>query len=76
MVARTVRSTSFIIDPGDSRNMVSTRDPFSSLDDLNDTKILLGDNSETESKGNGKIDLDHYSFNNVLYVPSLAANIL
>ena len=38
--------------------MVSTRDSFSSLDDLNGTKNVLGDDFETESKGKGRIDLD------------------
>ena len=37
---------------------------------------MLGDNLETESKGKGSIDFDQGSFNNVLYVPSLVANLL
>ena len=37
--------------------------------------IFLEDNLETESKGKGSIDFDHGSFNNVLYVPGLAANL-
>ena len=76
LVASTLRSPSFIIDFGASRHMDSTRQAFLSLDDSNGPKLLLGDNSETESKGKGSIDFDHGSFNNVLYVPSLAANIL
>ena len=56
--------------------MVSTREVFSSLDDMKYTQILLGDNSETESKGKGSIDFDHGSFNNVFYVPGLVANVL
>ena len=63
------------IDSRASRNMVSTRESFSSLDDLNGPNILFGDNSKTESKGKGRIDLDHGSFNNVLYVPGLATNL-
>ena len=35
LVARIVRSPSFIIDSGASRHMVSTKEAFSSLDDLN-----------------------------------------
>ena len=76
MVARTVISASFIIVSRASRNMVSTREDFSSLDDSNGPNILLGENSETESKGKGSIDFDHGSFNNVLYVSGLAANLL
>ena len=76
MVASVVRSSSFIIDSRASRHMVSTRESFSYLDDSNGLKIVLGDDSKTGSKGKGRIDLDHGSFNNVLYVPSIAANIL
>ena len=76
MVASTIRYPSFIIDSGASRHMVSTKEAFSSLDDSKCRNILLGDNSKTESKGKGNMDFDHGSFNNVLYVPGLAANIL
>ena len=38
--------------------------------------IVLGDDSLTEILGKGRIDLDHGQFSNVLYVPSLASNIL
>ena len=76
LVASTVSSPSFIIDYGASRQMVSTKETFSSLDDSKGPNILLGDNSETESKGKGSIDFYHGSFNNVFYVPGLASNIL
>ena len=36
----------------------------------------MGDNSETEIKGKGSIYFYHGCFNNVFYVPALAANIL
>ena len=38
--------------------------------------IVLGDYSLTESLGKGRIDIDHGKFNNVLYVPGLASNLL
>ena len=38
--------------------------------------IVLGDDTLTDSLGKGRIDLDHGSFHNVLYVPGLASNIL
>ena len=60
LVASTVRSPSFIIDFGASKG----------------PNILLGDSSEIESKGKCSIYFDHGSFNNVLYVPGLAANLL
>ena len=75
LVANTVRSPSFIINHGASRNMVSKQKSFSCLDDTKGPKILLGDNSKTESKGKGSINFDHGSFNNVLYVPNLATNL-
>ena len=56
--------------------MVSTRQAFSSLNYSNGPNILFGDNSETESKGKGSIYFDHGSFNNVMYVPTLAALLL
>ena len=65
----------FIIDYGAAKDMLSTRETFSSLDDSKDPKIVLGDDSVTDSMGNGRIDLDHGSFNDLLYVPSLAANL-
>ena len=36
---------------------------------------MLGDNSETESKGKGSIDFKNGSFNNVLYVPGLVSHL-
>ena len=74
LVAGTSSSPSFIIDSGASRHMVSTK--VSSLDMLKGPSIVLGDDSLTESKGKGRIDLDHGKFNNVLYVPGLASNLL
>ena len=56
--------------------MVLTRETFSSLDDSNGPSIVLGDDSETKCKGEGRIYIDHVSFNNVFYVPSLATNLL
>ena len=56
--------------------MVLTRDTFSSLDDLKGPKIILGDDSDTDSLGKGRIDIYHGSINNMLYVPGLASNML
>ena len=59
LVAGTSSSPSFIIDSGASRHMVSTKEAFSSLDMLKGPSIVLGDDSLTESKRKGRIDLDH-----------------
>ena len=56
--------------------MVSTKQAFSSLDMSKGQSIVLGDDSLTESKGKGRIELDHGNFKNVLYVPGLASNLL
>ena len=76
MVAGTSSSPCFIIDSGASRHMVLTKEAFSSLDMSKGPPIVLGDNSLTDCMGKGRIDLDHGNFNNVLYVPGLASNIL
>ena len=76
LVASTSSSPSFIIDFGASRHMVSTRETFSSLENLKGPKKILGDNFVTDSLGKGRIYLDHGSFNDVLYVPGLAVNLL
>ena len=76
LVAGTSSSPSFIIDYGGSIHMVSTREAFSSLDISKGPKIVLGDDSLTDSMGKGRIDLDHGSFKDLLYVPGLASNLL
>ena len=76
LVASTSSSPSFIIDSGASRHMVSTKEAFSSLDMSKFPPIVLGYDSLTNSLGKGKIDLNHGSFNNVLYVPGLSSNLL
>ena len=66
LVAGTSSSPSFIIDSRASRHMVLTKEAFSSLDMSKGPAIVLGDDSLTESKGKGRIDLDHGKFSNVL----------
>ena len=76
LVAGKSRSPSFIIDSGASRHMVFTKETFSSLDMLEGLPTVLGDDSLTNILGKGRIDLEHGNFNNVLYVPGLASNLL
>ena len=76
LVARNSRSSTLIIDSRASRHTVSTRETLSSLDDSKGTNIFLGDDSVNDILGKGRIDLDHGSFNDVLYVPGLVANLL
>ena len=76
LVDGTSSSPSFIIDSRASRNMVSTKETFSSLDMSKGPPIVLGDDSLIDILGKGRIDLDHGKFNNVLYVPGIASNLL
>ena len=76
MVVGSSRSSSLIIDSSDSKNMASMHDSFSSLHPYSGPSILTGDDSEIQAKGIGRIDLDDGYFNNVLFVPNLAVNLL
>ena len=38
--------------------------------------VQMGDDSEIQTKGIGRIDLEHCYFRDVLYVPELVANLL
>ena len=69
-------SSSFIIDSGASRNMASMHDSFSSLHPYNGPPILMGNDSEIQAKGIGRIDLEDGYLNNVLFVPDLAGNLI
>ena len=74
LVVGTSSSPSFIINSGSSRHMVSTKEIFSSLDMSKVPSIVY--DSLISSLGKGRIDLDHGSFNNVLYAPGLTSNLL
>ena len=52
------------------------RDSLSSLETGKSTPIHIGDDSTIISEGQGTVDLEHGYFSNVLYVPSLASNLL
>ena len=64
-------SSSFIIDLGAYRNMVSTRELFSSMHLNSGPTVRMGDDSKIHTKGVGRIDLEHAYFIHVLYVPDL-----
>ena len=76
LVVGTSVSPRFIIVSGDSRHMVSTKEALSSLDMSKGPPIVLGDDSLTDILGKGRTNLEHGKFNNVLYVPGLASNLL
>ena len=56
--------------------MVTSRESFSSLQYFDGPCISMGNNSKFQAKGNGSIKFEHGKFKDVLYVPSLVANIL
>ena len=76
MVVGSSNSSTFIIDSGESRNIASTRDLFSSMHLNSGPIVRMGDDSEIHTKGVGRIDLEHGYFSDVLYVPDLVANLL
>ena len=65
-----------LIDSGASNHMVASKDSFSSLDSESCISIHMGDDSQISSKGKGTIHLEHKKFQNVMYVPSLASNMI
>ena len=76
MMLKSLNSPSFIIDSGSFRHMVSTKEAFFSLDMSKGPPIVLGDDSLTDSLGEGRIDLYHGKFNNVLCGLGLSSNLL
>ena len=71
-----LRSSSFIIDSGSSKKMASMEASFSAMFPYDGTYICMGDDSEIQAKGIDMIDLEYGYFNNVLFVTSLATNLL
>ena len=56
--------------------MDSIHDSFLALHPYSGPSILMGDDSNIPTKEIGGIDLNNGYFNNVFYVPNIAANIL
>ena len=56
--------------------MVGSKESFSFLDSDSNIPIHMGDYYQIISKGKGNVNLEHGSFKNVLYVPSLASKLL
>ena len=75
-MASTSKSKALLIDSGALNHMMAERDSFSSLEIGKSIPIHMGDDSTIISEGQGTVDLENGYFSNVLYVPSLASNIL
>ena len=69
-------SLAFIIDSGASNDMVSSKESFSTLSLSKGPNIHMGDDSQIPTEGRGSVRAKHGEIKNVLYVPSLAANML
>ena len=76
LMESTLKSMDLLIYSGASNHMMASKDSFSSLDTSKRIPIHMGDDSTIISKGQGTINLEHSYFSNVLYVPSLASNLL
>ena len=76
LMASTSKSKALLIDYGALNHMMAERDLFSSLETGKSIPIRMGDDSTIISKGQGTINIEHGYFSNVLYVPSLASNLL
>jgi hypothetical protein len=68
--------SSWIIDSGASNHMATSKDEFSSIEEITRSPIYLGDATPTKVCGEGIVDLEGGCFTNVIHVPSLSANIL
>ena len=56
--------------------MVASIESFSSLHSFDGPSIQMGNNSQIRAKGKGSIQIEHGRFKYVLFVPSLASNLL
>ena len=56
--------------------MVSSKESFTTLNLIGGPTIYMGDESQIPATGRGSIKIQHDEFKNVLYVPSLATNLL
>ena len=72
----TLKPKALLIDSRASNHMMERRESFSSLDTNKIIPIHMGDDSHIISKGKDTIKIEHGSFFDVLYVPSLASNLL
>ena len=70
------RSTTYLIDYGASAHMVISKDLLSSLSVKEGPTIHMGDDSQIPAARKGTIRAKHGVFRDVLYVPSLATNLL
>jgi hypothetical protein len=66
----------WILDSGASRHMVAIENVLSSIYACMGPPILMGDDTPVEVIGQGRVELPHGIFENVLHVPKLSVNLL
>ena len=76
LMASVLKARALLIESGALNHMVSCNYSFTSLDYDSFISIHMGDDSQVSSKGKCTIHIEHGSFKNVIYVPSLASNLL
>ena len=76
LMASTSKSKALLFDSRALNHMMVERDSFSSLETDKSIPIHMGDDSTIILEGQGTVDLENGFFSNVLYVPSMASNLL
>ena len=76
LMENTSKPRDLLIESGASNHMMARKEYFSFLESDKIIPIHMGDGSQIISKGKGTVKLEHGSFFDVIYVPSLASNLL
>jgi hypothetical protein len=75
LVAINSSSDSWIIYSGATHHMATKDEVFSSLSPCSRPPILMGDDTPVAVAGQGRVELDNGSFENVLHVPKISMNL-
>jgi hypothetical protein len=76
LVAINSSSDSWFMDFGASHHMAAKVEVLSSFSPCSRPPILMGDDTPVEIAGEGRVELQNDSFENVLHVPKLSMNLL
>ena len=66
----------WILDSGTSYHMAATKNVLSSITACTGPPILMGDDTPVEVTRQGRVELQHGSFENVFHIPKLSVNLL
>ena len=76
LMESTLKPKDLIIDSGALNHMIEIKELFSSLEIDKIIPIHMGDDYQIILKGKGTAKIEHGIFFDVMYVPSLASNLL